>query len=399
MDKDNDDIFGGFSAVASDLSGRTSDDIDVLDGGPIGGDPVRRPPVTKEIEEEEDFEEEVEEGEEEDEIEEDDTDGESDDDDELTEAEKEAIELKKKKAKKSKDSRDSKKKEGKDDADDFGDAEPEIAEYLQERLFEKFNLDNSNGEFGKFKSMNDVTDFIEEAIKANSIPEFANEDVANIDTYVRNGGSLAEYMKEAYGSKDLNSIDLEDINTQKAIIREDLLNQGMSAERVNKRLERMEDTGILFEEAEDAMESLKEYRTKQQETLLQNQKKVKADQEKANLDFVRSVESELDAMDNVRGIPLTKAEKDKLYNYMLRPTSEGVPQYHIDYKNHRKNMIESAYFTMMGDKLIKKVETKANSTAAKKLKNKLADKGRRGKNQSMNSGFTDSWSSIAKALR
>lgn len=393
MDK-NDDIFGGFSAVASDLSGRTSEDIDVLDGGPIGGDPIRRPPAAKEVEEEDDFEEEELEEEELEDEEED-----SDDDDELTEAEKEAIELKKKNAKKAKDSKDSKKEEDKDDEDGFGDAEPELAEYLQEKLFEKFNLDNSNGEFGTFKSMNDVTDFIEEAIKANSIPEFANEEVANIDTYVRNGGSLADYVKEVHGTKNLETVNLDDEATQKAIIREDLLNQGMSIERVNKRIERMEDTGILYEEAEDAMESLKEYKAKHQETLLQNQKKIKLEQEKANLDFVKSVETELDAMDNVRGIPLTKTEKDKLYNYMLRPTSEGIPQYHIDYKNHRKNMIESAYFTMMGDKLIKKVETKANSTAAKKLKNKLADKGRRGKNQSMNSGFTDSWSSIAKALR
>lgn len=42
-------------------------------------------------------------------------------------------------------------------------------------------------------------------------------------------------------------------------------------------------------------------------------------------------------------------------------------------KSHR-NLIESAFFTMKGDKLIKAVEQKATSDAVKNLKDKLRSK-------------------------
>jgi hypothetical protein len=388
MENNDNDLFGGFSAIADTLTGYTEEDKHEFSDVPFGGDKLRKPPVKDEDEIEEE-EEEIEEIEEE-EIEEE----EEEFEDDLSEEEIEAINSKKKKPAKQKNPRIE------SDDSDLGETEPEIAEYLQEKLFEEFNLEVDGETFKKFESIKDVTGFIKEAIEANSIPEFASDEVANIDQYVRKGGNLAEYMSNVYGDIDLEKIDLEKESNQKAIIRQDLVNQGMSEARINRRIERMEDTGILEEEAEDALESLKEFKQKQQQTLLQKQEKAAADAERDNLEFVKSVEAELDAMDSVRGIPLTKAEKNKLYNYMLRPTADGVPQYHIDYRKHRKNMIESAYFTMMGDKLVTKVEAKAKSTAAKKLKDKLADKGRRGNNLStMGSDSMDSWSSIARVLR
>ena len=405
---DNNDIFGGFSAIAADLSGRTDkDDAPSLEDGPIGNDPIVEPPVDdndpRNIK---------------DDIDDNDVDDndELDDEDELTEEEKKAIADKKKKKKKTPKKVETTEEDEDEDEDDededdepnnntnpnpddsLGTYESDIAEYVQAHIFEEFDIPMDE-ETKKFESINDIVDFVRAGIKEGSVPEFASDEVANIDSYVRNGGDLHAYMSNVYGSIDLETLDIDNPEVQKAIIREDLLNRGMSESRVNKRIERMEDTDILQDEAEDSLESLKEFRTKQEEKLLKDQEKAALAAEQANLEFVQSVETELEAIDNVLGHPISKAEKTKLYNYMLKPTAQGIPQYHIDYRNNRKHMIESAYFTMMGDKLTKKNVKKATTAATKRLKNKLADKPR-GINQSTNhSGSVDSWSSVFKALR
>ena len=63
-------------------------------------------------------------------------------------------------------------------------------------------------------------------------------------------------------------------------------------------------------------------------------------------------------------------------------------------------MIESAYFTMMGDKLVKKVESKAKSKAARKLRSTLSDNGVRGRNQDINTSgdSLDNLKSFVSAL-
>ena len=139
MDK-NEDIFGGFSAVADSLSGiKDEDGITIMD--PLGGnDPIVEPPVEDE-EDETKVPPVVEE--------------EEDEDDDLTDAEKEAIELSKSKGKsKSKQSDTTTTEDESEDEDnesDLGDAEEEIAEFIQEKVFERFNLEVDGEDFKKFE--------------------------------------------------------------------------------------------------------------------------------------------------------------------------------------------------------------------------------------------------------
>lgn len=398
------DIFDGFQAISDDLSTGSIGLEDTSSSTIERGGTIRKTPSAMIIDNKDDEDDDIEYDEDGNPI--DVNDDEDDEDDDLTEEEKAAIELAKNKSK-TKTKKQPKKEENNDDSDDddedesgLGEAEPEMAEYIQEQIFDKFNLDIEDEAFEKFKSINDVVDFVEEAIKVGSIPAFANDEVANIDEYVRNGGDLNKYMQSVYTGLDVDSVDIENESVQKQILRQDMINRGVPEKRINKRIERMDDNGMLREEAEDALESLEEFKAVEEQRLLAQQKKQKIDAENANLEFVSSVENELEAMNSVRGIPLSKAEKNKLFNYMLKPTPTGIPQYHIDYKNDRKNMIESAYFTMMGDKLVEKVKTKAKSNAAKKLKDKLADKGTRGKHQSdTGSNTSDVWGMISKNLR
>jgi hypothetical protein len=65
-------------------------------------------------------------------------------------------------------------------------------------------------------------------------------------------------------------------------------------------------------------------------------------------------------------------------DYIFKPDSEGLTKYQRDYMSDVKNLIESAYFTKQGDKLISSAKKTGTSDAYKDLHQKLkANKGKR----------------------
>jgi len=278
-------------------------------------------------------------------------------------------------------------------------AEPELAAYLQEKLFEKFGFDTEEAE--EFKSIDDIVKFVGATIEENSAPKYADEELAKMDEFVRNGGSLEEYLNTTHGGVNVDTIDLNTASNQKAVIEEHLKSKGYSEVKINRAIERYEDAGTLEEEAYDAKDMLVEYKEQVAEKLLENQRIQKDLIEEEQQKYMEAVKEEIEAHSEVRGIPLTKKEKSDLFNYIFKPTRSGKTKYQEDYIKSKKNLIESAYFTMKGDSLVKKVQRKAASEAASRLKKKLASKGNRGRNQSGQDGskVSDIWSTASRQLR
>ena len=278
-------------------------------------------------------------------------------------------------------------------------AEPEIASFLQEKLFDKFGFDLEDA--SEFKSIDDVVKFVAEVVEENSKPRYADEELARMDEFVKNGGNLDDYINTIHGSVDPEHIDLDSPDSQKKIIKEHLKVKGYSDAKISKAIERYEDAGTLEEEAYDAKDMLSEYKEKESERLLEEQKlqqeRILEEQQK----YVESVKNEIEELSDVRGISLTKKEKKELFDYIFKPTKTGRTKYQEDYVKSQKNLIESAYFTMKGDAFVKKVQKKASSDAASRLRKKLASKGNRGRNQdqSGNTVSKDVWSAASRQLR
>jgi hypothetical protein len=74
---------------------------------------------------------------------------------------------------------------------------------------------------------------------------------------------------------------------------------------------------------------------------------------------------------DVNGMPLTVAEKTKLIPYIFTPEQDGQTKFQKEYVQNYKNLVTSAYYTMMGEKVNEKISKSANSEAAKNLKKKL----------------------------
>lgn len=281
--------------------------------------------------------------------------------------------------------------------------EGEVTTFLKDRLSEELGWELDEDD--KFESIKDVVDYMKYLVEENSKPKYHSEDIKALDEYVKNGGTIDKYFKEVYGASneiDFDNLDLSRESNQRLVVRELLRTQGISSEKIQKRLDRYEKEEILADEAEDAVELLKEYKTKSQKKLLEDQKKQAEEQLKSQQKFVENVQNSVKSLDNIRGIKISSKEKSELLDYIFKPDSDGLTKYQKDYMSDIRNLIESAYFTKMGDSLINEAKKKGSSDAYKEFHQKLkANKGKRSKNAGSLESGSDSdllLSSLSKSL-
>jgi hypothetical protein len=241
-------------------------------------------------------------------------------------------------------------------------------------------------------------------VEESSKPTYANEEIEKLNEFVANGGNLKDYYKEVYNTVAVDDVDITSEAAQKRVLAENFARLGYTKDKIERFISRYEDSGTLQEEAEDALEGLKEYNTKKAEQLLVEQQNQRKEQAKAQQKFVESVQTSVDKVDSILGIPISAKEKKDLLDYIFKPDADGTTKYQKDYAKDYKNLIESAYFTMKGDSLIKKVTQKATSQATKNLQDKLANKGKRTKNsggstEQSKSSTLAPWENVSRHLR
>ena len=221
-------------------------------------------------------------------------------------------------------------------------------------------------------TVEDLTNYWAETIKQNSVPQYADDRIQQLDEYVKNGGKFEDFYQKQQESLTLDNIDMEDETNQKAVIRELLKHSNYSDEQINKKIARYEDNDMLYEESEDALDRLKQIRSQQVEEATRQQEEYARQQEAQSRAFFDSVSKEINSLTNVRGISIPKEDRKALFDYIFKVDQNGQSQYQKDFnENLSKNLIESAYFTMKADALISSAEKKGESSAADKLRKML----------------------------
>ena len=246
----------------------------------------------------------------------------------------------------------------------------------------------------------ELVKYFQDIIEEESKPTYANDEVARLDEYVKNGGDIKTYLK-IDAELNLDEIEIEDDETnQKLVLKEFLKEKGFSSKSIEKKLQKYADAGLLEDEAEDALEALKEIREQKKEQLLADQKKQSEEQAKRQQEFFNTVVSEIKGLDNIRGIKIPEKDKKTLMDYMFKPDSDGVTKYQKDYAKNPKNLIESAYFTMKGDALINIAKKEGNKNAFDKFKSNLKSSNISKKsNKEIRSDSDNIWSKLAQQLR
>lgn len=221
-------------------------------------------------------------------------------------------------------------------------------------------------------TVDDLTDYLAETVKQNSVPHYADERIQRLDEYVKNGGKFEDFYQKQSEGLSLENIDMEDEVNQKAVIRELLKYGNYSDEQINKKISRYEDADMLYEESEDALDRLKQIRKQEVEDAAKQQEEFAKQQEAQQRAFFDSVTKDINSLTDIRGIAIPKEDRRALFDYIFKVDQNGMSQYQKDFnENLSKNLIESAYFTMKADALISKAEKKGESSAADKLRNLL----------------------------
>jgi DNA-binding transcriptional MerR regulator len=221
-----------------------------------------------------------------------------------------------------------------------------------------------------------------------------------LDEFVKNGGNLKDYF-QIDGELDIDDINIEDDEVkQKLVLKEFLKEKGFSSKSIEKKLTKYEEAGLLEDEAVDALESLKEIREEKKQQLLEEQKKTAELNRKKQQDYFNSVVNEIKGLDNIRGVKIPEKDKKTLLEYIFKPTADGMTQYQKDWSKSVKNLLESAYFTMKGDTLLKAAKTEGSNKAISKFKDSLNRTGVSRKTRKQDNTSNESmWNSIVRQLR
>ena len=260
-----------------------------------------------------------------------------------------------------------------DDKDDLTQYEGEVSAYFATDLAEKLGIEIP--EDLEIKKLDDVVDLLIQVVKENSKPTFANEEMEELNKFVSEGGDLKGYITEVYSNTlDLESMDISTDRDQKAILREHMLNQGYKEEKIKRAMDRYEDAGVLQDEAEEALELVKEFRDKKAKKLLAEQEKVALDQQKAKQEFVETVYNNVQQLKTVRGLSLSESEKKELLDYMFKTDKAGLTPMQKDYQDPNKrinNLIETAYFMKYADKIITENKKQGEKKAYEDIRQKF----------------------------
>lgn len=251
----------------------------------------------------------------------------------------------------------------------------------------------------KPQTVEDLIDYFAGVIEENSVPQYASEEVEQLDKFVKNGGNLRDYFS-IDNEIDLDDIDLEDESNQKLVLKEFLKEKGFNAKQIEKKLTKYEEAGILEDESQDAAEALKDIRENKKQQLLKDQENAAKLAAQRQQEYFDTVVNEIKGMDNIRGVKIPEKDKQILLEYIFKPTSDGMTKFQKDWSKSVKNLIESAYFTMKGDTLVKAAEVKGQNAAINKFKNSLNRTGVSRKTNKQDNTSTESmWNSFARRLR
>lgn len=253
----------------------------------------------------------------------------------------------------------------------------------------------------KPKSVDELINYFQNVIEENSKPEYSSEEVEALDNFVKQGGDLKKYLT-IDAELDLDDIDIEDETNQKLVVKQLLKEKGFSTKKIDKLVSRYEEAGLLEDEAQDALEDLKEIKEERKKQLLEDQKKAYQIQLQRQQQFYDNVVSEIKGLKNIRGITVPEKDKKVLMDYILKPDTDGKTKYQKDYaKGGVKNLIESAYFTMNADKLIEAAKREGNNSAIDKFRRSLKSSSITTKSRKQATGSDDDpiWFSAARQLR
>ena len=258
-----------------------------------------------------------------------------------------------------------------EDAESLGELEPDLAKYVQEKLYSKLGIDLTKE--NTVSSIDSIVDELELMVAEASVPVFANKEIEELNSFVENGGNLRNYFESKYIAEfDVDKVDLERPIDQERILREYFKAQNISDEVIEKKIDRYQEKDTLEDEAKDAFVLLKNIKEQEGKKLLLEQENFIRERQKQQQKFYDDVTSYILSLEDINGVTLNKKEKEQLVKDIFVPDKDGKTKYQKEYESSLiSNLTKSAFYTLLGDKYTERIKRKAKSDTVKEIKNKM----------------------------
>ena len=223
-------------------------------------------------------------------------------------------------------------------------------------------------------TVDDLTNYMRKVVQQNSIPQYADERIQQLDEYVKNGGKFEDFYGKQQQSLSYDNIDMEDEDNQKAVVSELLRYNGYTDDQIKNKISRYEDADMLEEESADALDMLKQIKQHELEMAQQQQAAYLQQQEEQSRQFYNDCMNQINSLSSIRGVQIPKEDRHKLADYIFNVDQDGISKFQRDYNNKDNfinNLITTAYITMKGDSFISTAKRDGESSATEKLRKML----------------------------
>ena len=202
--------------------------------------------------------------------------------------------------------------------------------------------------------------------------------------FVLAGGDSEKFFQAYNPTMDYSQyeIDQNDARTQKAFVSEYFKTKGHDEEFIKDMLEDYEDSGKLYDKAIVAQKQLATIQSREREQIVEQQKRARAEQEKAQEEFWENVAATIDQGKEFAGIRIPEKEKAKFFDYISAPVDKsGRTRRDMDYSNSELDVkLAIDYLMYKGMNLQDIITTKAKTESVKSLRDKIQRNEERVKN-------------------
>lgn len=223
-------------------------------------------------------------------------------------------------------------------------------------------------------TVDDLTHYMREVVQQNSVPQYADDRIQQLDEYVKNGGKFEDFYGKQQQSLSYDNMDMEDEDNQKAVVSELLRYSGYTDDQIKNKISRYEDADMLEEESADALDRLKQIKQHELEVAQQQQAAYLQQQEEQSKQFYNDCMNQIKSLSSIRGVQIPKEDRAKLADYIFNVDQDGVSKFQRDYNNQENfinNLLTTAYITMKGDSFISTAKRDGESSATEKLRKML----------------------------
>ena len=267
--------------------------------------------------------------------------------------------------------------EEKDEADDVETVDPAysfkaIGEYLKAE-----GVIDVDG-FDELEDSPEVLSYIVEKSVSKGVDRYKESLpplVSQLVDYLENGGDETKFLETLQKPLDLKSIDLEVESNQELVVREYLKSLEYDVEDIDELIETYKDSLVLEKQSNIAMKKLNVSDSKRTEQLVKEQAEEAKENQKKVDEYIEKVKGTVNNTKQLAGLNIEDTEKNTFIDYMLkRSPKSGLTKYQEELnEDYVKNSVELAYLKFKKYDF-SKIEKKAQSQAAKDLKNKVFGK-------------------------